>query len=101
MSEKGGEKSMENVEYRKREIEFTSLKNIITYCSMINQKSFDLHRIAGVLNVDYEFLRQWGSRNLWLINRVLKEYGEEVTEEIKRRSVEGEGQGQGENEEEA
>ena len=86
-------------EYRKREIGFTSLRNVITYCAMINRKSFDLYRMARVLNTDYEFLKQWGSRNLWLINRVLREYGEEITDEAKRRSVEGEGQGQGETEE--
>jgi hypothetical protein len=92
MSKKGGE-SMENGDYRKREIEFTSLKNIITYCAMINQKSFDLYSMAGVLNMDYEFLKQWGCQNRWLINRVLRQYREEITEETKRRSVEGEGQG--------
>lgn len=80
---------MEENEFREREIEFTSLKNIIKYCALVNQRPFDLHKIAEALNTDYEFLRQWANRNLWLINRVLKEYREEIKEEKRRIEEDG------------
>lgn len=75
---------MEEIEYRKKAIEFTCLRNVITYCAMVNQKPFDLHRIAKELNADPEFLRQWANRNLRLINGTLREYREEIREEKRR-----------------
>jgi len=75
---------MELDQYRKKEIEFLSLKNIITYCAIVNEKPFNLIRIAKILNTDYKFLREWTSRNNRLINRILNRYGEEIEEEKKR-----------------
>ena len=75
---------MKSDQYRKKEIEFFSLKNLISYCAIVNEKPFDLNRIAKVLNTDYEFLREWTGRNNWLINKILNVYREEIEEEKKR-----------------
>ncbi len=84
---------MEAIEYRKKEIAFTSLRNCITFCSLVNLPTFNLGRIAKVFDVDEGFLRLWQHQNRALINKVLGQYGEEITEETKKRSMEGEGQG--------